>query len=391
MGKKILLVAVALCLLIPVVGCTGDSGSGTVKIGALLDTTGDLGPMGIRIMNGARLAVKEINEGGGVLGKEVELVEEDGKTDPGAGFDRVKKMVEIDGVKVIAGPMITGTSLLAIPYIKGQQVPVISPSATGIPLSSEDGTEWFFRTCLRDDAQGMVIAEQALKNGYMKIATMVLDNTYGKGLEEALIGHLQEEGWTGEHVVSIHYDEKGKDYRSELQKIKDAGADAVLCVSYCDDGIIIFKQALDLGLDSIAWMGCDGNYGSGLFKDPKSAEFMEKAFVFGTRTIGAGAVNDHFVAAYTADYGEAPEVYCDTMYDATWAAAKAVAAAGEYDGDAIRIALTQLTFDGATGPIAFNDIGDRSAGAFELWEVVEDSSTETGYKNSQIEVVTWSS
>lgn len=390
MVKKLLLVAVVLCLLVPAFGCTGDSTGDTVKIGALLDTTGDLGPMGGRIMNGARLAVKEINEAGGLLGKDVELVEEDGKTDPGAGFDRVKKMVEIDGVQVIAGPMITGTSLLAIPYVKVQQVPVISPSATGIQLSNEDGTEWFFRTCLRDDAQGMVLAEQALKQGYNKIATIVLDNTYGKGMEEALIGHLEEEGWTGEHVVSIHYAEGAKDYRSELQKIKDAGADAVLCVSYCDDGIIIFKQALDLGLDTIAWMGCDGNYGSGLFKDPKSAEFMEKAFVFGTRTVGAGAKNDHFVAAYTAEYGEAPEVYCDTMYDAVWSAANAIAAAGKYDGDAIRLALTKLKFDGATGPIAFNDIGDRTAGAFELWEVVKDSSTETGYKNSQIEIVTWS-
>jgi ABC-type branched-subunit amino acid transport system substrate-binding protein len=390
MVKKLLLVAVVLCLLIPAFGCTGDSTGDTVKIGALLDTTGDLGPMGGRIMNGARLAVKEINAAGGLLGKDVELVEEDGKTDPGAGFDRVKKMVEIDGVKVIAGPMITGTSLLAIPYIKVQQVPVISPSATGIQLSYEDGTEWFFRTCLRDDAQGMVLAEEVLKKGYSKVASIVLDNTYGKGMEEALFGHLEEEGWTGEHVVSIHYAEGVKDYRSELQKIKDAEADAVLCVSYCDDGIIIFKQALDLGLDNIAWMGCDGNYGSGLFKDPKSAEFMEKAFAFGTRTVGAGAQNDHFIAAYTADYGEAPEVYCDTMYDAVWAAAKAIAAAGKYDGDAIRVALTKLKFDGATGPIAFNDIGDRTAGAFELWNVVKDPSTETGYKNSQMEIVTWS-
>jgi ABC-type branched-subunit amino acid transport system substrate-binding protein len=389
MLRKILLVAVVLCLLVPAFGCTGDSAGDTVKIGVLLDTTGDLGPMGIRILNGARLAAMEINEAGGVLGKQVELVEEDGKTDPGAGFDRVKKMVEIDGVQVITGPMITGASLLAIPYVKVQQVPLISPSATGIQLSNEDGTEWFFRTCLRDDAQGMVLAEESLKKGYSKIATIVLDNTYGKGLEEALVGHLEDEGWSGEHVVSIHYAEGAKDYRSELQKIKDADADAVLCVSYCDDGIIIFKQALDLGLEGMAWMGCDGNYGSGLFKDPKSAEFMEQAIAFGTRTVGAGAQNDHFIDAYTEEYGEAPEVYCDTMYDAVWAAAKAIEAAGKYDGDAIRVALTKLKFDGATGPIAFNDIGDRTAGAFELWEVVKDASTETGYKNSQIKIVTW--
>ncbi len=391
MGKKILLIVVALSLLIPAFGCAGGGSDDTVKIGALLDTTGALGPMGIRIMNGARLAVEEINAAGGLLGKQVELVEEDGKTDPGPGFDRVKKLIEIDGVKVIAGPMITGTSLLAIPYVTEQQVPVISPSATGIQLSLENGTEWFFRTCLRDDAQGMVIADEIINRGYTKLASIVLDNTYGKGVEEAVISRLSDEGWTGEHVVSIHYDEGARDYRSELQNIKDAGADAVLCCSYCDDGIIIFKQAMDLGLEGMAWIGCDGNYGSGLFKDAKSAEFMETAFAFGTRTVGAGSQNDHFVDAYTEKYGEAPEVYCDTMYDAVWSAAKAIEAAGEYDGDAIRVALTNIKFDGATGPIAFNDIGDRTSGAFELWEVVKDSSTETGYKNSQISVITWES
>jgi ABC-type branched-subunit amino acid transport system substrate-binding protein len=391
MIKKLLLVLAVLSLLIPAMACTTEAPSSEpIKIGCLLDTTGDLGPMGGRILNGARLAAEEINAAGGVLGKQVVLVEEDGKTDPGAGFDRVKKMVEIDGVEVITGPMITGASLLAMPYAKEHQIPLISPSATGIQLSHEDGTEWFFRTCLRDDAQGMVLGDIILEQGYTKLATIVLDNTYGKGLEEAVTDQLEKKGWSGEHVVSIHFDQSRKDYRSELQKIKDADADVVVCVSYCDDGIIIFKQAMDLGLDEIAWMGCDGNYGSGLFKDAKAAEFMEKAFVGGTRTVGTGSQNEHFVSAYTERFGEAPEVYSDTMYDAVWAAAKAIQAAGTYDGEAIRVALTELEFDGATGPIAFNEIGDRTAGAFEIWEVVEDPSTETGYKNAPIEVVTWS-
>ena len=67
-----------------------------------------------------------------------------------------------------------------------------------------------------------------------------------------------------------------------------------------------------------------------------------------------------------------------------------IEAAGVYDGEAIRVALTKLEFEGATGPIAFNKIGDRTAGAFEVWEVVKDATTETGYKNVTIEIVAWS-
>ena len=388
MVKKLLMVIAVLALLIPAVGC-GPAPAETIKIGVVLDLTGDLGAMGNRILNGARLAADEINAAGGVLGKEVELVVEDGATDPATGFDRVKKLVTVDGVEVITGPMITGTSLLAIPYAQEQQVPLITPSATGIPLSEVEGTEWFFRTCLRDDAQGMVLADVIVDKGYTRLATIVLDNTYGKGLETAIVERLDDVGWQGEHVVSIHYAEGTKDYRTELQQIKDSAPDVVFACTYCDDGIIVFKQALDIGLDEIAWLGCDGNYGSGLFADPKSAEFMEKAFVAGTRTVGAGSKYDEFSAAYELAYGEAPQVYCDTMYDAVWAAANAIEAAGVYDGEAIRVALTGLEFEGATGPISFNELGDRTSGLFEIWEVVEDATTETGYANAQIKVVTW--
>ncbi len=390
MIKKLLMVVAVLALLIPAVAC-GPGPAETIKIGVLLDLTGDLGPMGVRILNGARLAADEINAAGGVLGKQVELVEEDGATDPATGFDRVKKMVSVDGVEVITGPMITGASLLSIPYADEHDVPLITPSATGIQLSEEEGTEWFFRTCLRDDAQGMVLADVIADEGYTKLATIVLDNTYGKGLETAILERLDEVGWQGEQVISIHYDEATKDYRTELQQIKDNDPDVVFACTYCDDGIVVFKQALDIGLDEIAWLGCDGNYGSGLFADPKSAEFMEKAFVAATRTVGAGSKYDEFSAAYELAYGEAPQVYCDTMYDAVWSAANGIEAAGVYDGEAIRVALTELTFEGATGPISFNELGDRTSGLFEIWEVVEDPTTETGYANAAIEVVTWTS
>jgi len=387
MIKKLLLVVVTALLIVSVAAC-GPAGAETIKIGVVLDLSGDLAPMGARMLNGARLAVEEINAGGGVLGKQVELVEEDGKTDPAAGLDRVKKLIEIDGVQVIVGPMISGTSKLAIPYAKEHEVPCITMSATAFELSEVDGTEWFFRACLLDDAQGRVLSDVVMDGGYSKLATIVLNNLYGKGVQGALVEGLQEKGWKGQVVAEVEYDEAKKDYRTELGQIKDNGPDVVLLVSYADDGIIIFKQALEMGLDNVAWLGCDGNYGSGLFKEPRSAEFMEKAIVAGTRTVGFGSTYEQFVTKYTDKYGEAPEIYCDTTYDATLAAAKAIEKAGSYDGTAIRAALAKLSFEGATGPISFDNKGDRSSGAFELWKVVKDSATETGYKNVQIKLVT---
>lgn len=389
MIKKLLLVLAAVSLLIPAVACAPKEAE-TIKIGCVLELSGELAPMGARMLDGARMAVEEINAAGGVLGKQVELVEEDGGTNPDQGFDRVKKLVEIDGVQVIVGPMITPTSELSIPYAKAHKIPLITMSATGVPLSELEGTEWYFRTCLRDDAQGRVLADVVMEEGYTALATIVLDNTYGIGLEEGLVEGLEEKGWQGEHVVSIHYDIAKKDYRTELGLIKDSNADVVLAVTYAEDGIIVFKQALEMGLDKIAWLGCDGNYGSGLFEEARSAEFMEKAIVAGTRTVGSGPAYERFVPNYTQKFGEPPETYCDTTYDAVYAAAKAIEAAGVYDGEAIKNALVELVFEAATGPISFNELGDRTSGAFEIWEVVKDASTPTGYKNARIEVIAWS-
>jgi len=384
--KKLILVIAALSLLIPVTACAAEE---TVKIGIVLELSGELAPMGEKMLNGARMAVDEINAAGGVLGSDVELLEEDGGTNPDQGFDRVKKLVEIDGVQVIVGPMITPTSELSMPYAKEQKIPLITMSATGVPLSELEGTEWYFRTCLRDDAQGLAIADIIMDKGYTKLATIVMDNTYGIGLAADTVRGLEEAGYQFEHGVAIEYDIAKKDYRTELGQIRDYEPDVVLAVTYATDGIMIFKQALEMGLDDIAWLGCDGNYGSGLFAEASSAEFMEKAIVAGTRTIGSGPAYEQFISGYTDKFGAPPETYCDTTYDAVWAAAKAIEAAGVYDGEAIRAALVELEFDGASGPLAFNELGDRTAGAFEIWGVAKDATTESGYKNETIDIVTW--
>jgi branched-chain amino acid transport system substrate-binding protein len=365
------------------------AGAETIKIGCLLTTTGDLGPMGGRMANGARLAIDQINDQGGLLGKKAELVLENDNCEPAKGLERIKKLIDVDGVKVIVGPMISGSSFSAGPYASRKRVPLISPSATAAKLSQQSWTNWFFRTCLRDDLQAKILADLVMEKKFKRLATIVLDNTYGQGLEIALVELLKKAGWDGNHVAAVRYDQKKKDYLTQLQQIKDNKPDVIFASTYCDDGIIVFKQAMDLGLEKIAWLGCDGNYGSGLFKEPKSADFMEKAFMAGTRS--AGGLTDvyrEFAQAYEKKYGEAPEVYCDTTYDATWTVARAVKKAGKYDGQAIRDAMETLKFEGASGPIAFNDKCDRASGTFELWKVVKDSSAEHGYRNTRIKLVT---
>jgi ABC-type branched-subunit amino acid transport system substrate-binding protein len=347
--------------------------------------------MGQDMMKAARLAAKEINTDGGVLGKQIELVEEDDATDAAKCLDRVKKMVDIDGVKVIVGGMTSGAAMASGPYVAGKSVLMVTPSATSPTLSEQTWKEWVFRTTPHDAFQGRVLADVVLEKGFTRLATMVQDNPYGVGLEKALVDALKAKGWQGKQVVSIHFDPAKKDYRTELDTIKGNSPDVVLAVTYAEDGIIVFKQALEMGLDKIAWLGCDGNYGDGMFAEPKSAEFMQKAIIAGTRAAGpSGATYNKFAAAYKADTAKDPSVYCDTVYDAVKMIATAIGKAGTYDGAAVKRELLKLgkNYDGASGTITFDEKGDRVSGTFEIWKVVKDASTTTGYKNVQIKVVT---
>ena len=96
-----------------------------------------------------------------------------------------------------------------------------------------------------------------------------------------------------------------------------------------------------------------------------------------------------FAAAYKAATGEDPSVYCDTTYDAIQVIAEAIEKAGVYDGEAIKDALSELgqKYHGASGSITFDDKGDRVSGIYEIWKVMKDPTTKTGYKNIQVEVI----
>lgn len=390
MVKKALLTIFALCLIILAIACAPQKEVNVIKIGCVLSTTGLLGPMGGDMMKSARLAVKELNAAGGVLGKQVQLIEEDDATEAAKCLDRVKKLVDIDGVKALVGGMTSGAAMATGPYLAEKQVLMITPSATSPAISEQPWKKWLFRTTPHDTLQGAILAKFVMEKGYTKLATIVQDNPYGVGLEKALVEALKKAGWGGKHVISIHFDPAKKDYRTELERIRGSAPDVVLAVTYAEDGIIVFRQASEMGLEQIAWLGCDGNYGDGMFVEPKAAEFMTKAIVAGTRAAGpSGATHDKFAAAYKVATGKDPSVYCDTTYDAIMLIAKAIEKAGVYDSKAVREALLKIgqNYDGASGTITFDEKGDRVSGTFELWKVERDPTAKTGYKNVRIRLV----
>ncbi len=200
------------------------------KIGVVVCLTGALAGMGPDIRDGFALAANEINEAGGINGSQIKLIVEDSATDSTTGFEAVKKLVEINGVKVILGPMISGATGASGPYVAEREVLIISPSATDpILLADQDWRQFVFRTAPTDAMQGRAVVQLVTEGGYERVAIFAMDNQYGAGVEIVVTENL---GAGIEIVSTTRYDPVKLDYLTELQIIKDKNPDVVVHIGY---------------------------------------------------------------------------------------------------------------------------------------------------------------
>jgi|GEM_PF-295904 len=354
-----------------------------IKVGCLMALTGELGPMGVEIAKGAQLAVALVNRLGGVAGRPVELILEDTGTDPSKALTACKKLVEVDGVKVIVGPMASGEVMAIGSYVNERKVVLISPSATSPYITLNFPDDYVFRVVGSDTAQAKALVKLALDAGCKKIATLVLDNPYGVGIEDVVSSIIGDK-----LVVKIRYDPKKMDFRTELTQIKGAGVDGVIYVGYYEDGRVMFRQALELGLDNIKWFAAEGVYGDPMLVVPESAEFMNRAVV-GTRPLPPlVSFYDEFLEEYEAAFGVKPAApYIEYCFDATLMLLEAIAKAGVYDGAAIKQKLMEVSssFLGASGYKAFDKVGDQLMQIYSAWKVVKEADV---YKLIDIGIIT---
>lgn len=388
MSKKILavraavVVALILALVFALPACTTPAEREQMQIGGIFDLTGGLAAMGGLIEKGATLAVEEINAAGGVLNADLKLVPEDGATSADIGFNAFKKLVEVNGVQVVVGPMISGAVMSIGPYAKQQKVPLVSPSATSPLITVQTWKEWALRTCTGDHFQGQVLAGIIIDEGYDTAAILVQNTAYGIGLEEVVTGLLEDAGV--EIVESIEYDEATLNYLTELDTIKTADPDVIVQVGYHTDSAVVYEQAGSLGLDTIPWLVAEGVYGLEAETYPAAAAFMAEANLRGATLIPEAEAPAYaaFKAAYEERWGVSPGVYCDTAYDAVKLIALAIEEAGEYDGAAIKDALYVVGTDysGASGTISWNELGDRAHATYGVWDYVETAPGEYEYE-----------
>ncbi len=324
---------------------------------------------GPNLIKAAQFAVDEINGQGGLDGKKLRLVVEDQGPSAATALYAVHKLVEEQKIQVIIGCVNSEDVMAAGPYLESKGVLLVSPSATSSTLGGYSWSRWAFRVCPGDSLQGGVVSMLIKDRGYKKVAMLIQDTVYGKGIEETAKEHLKG---SAEIVASLRYDPAKLSYLSELNTIKEAGPDCVLYVGLYTDGAVVYAQALKEGMDNIPWIAVDGSYDMPLEKYLDAARFMEKA-VTGTVPVPdeQSPVYKAFAYNYKNTYQFDPTVYCDTVYDGINMIAMSLKKANTYNGGAIRDALLAVgnNYHGASGSITFDQSGERVAGSYGIWKV----------------------
>ena len=343
-------------------GCAQTGGAETIKVGGIGELTGDIPAVGASFKNAAEMAVKEINDAGGleVGGKkyQIEFFIEDnaGKADQSAAA--AQKLITQQNVVAIIGPNASRYAIPASEIAESSKVVLISPWSTNPKLTLDANTnapkKYVFRACFIDPFQGQVVAKFALDNLKAKKAAVLYDvaSEYNKGIADVFKASFEQNGGT---VVAFEtYTTNDKDFSAQLTKIKDAAPDVIFLPNYYSEVPLQIQQAKRLGI-TVPFLGSD-SWGSAELLNLCGADC--EGYYFSTHYAPdiATPIATKFIDAYKAKYGATPDDVAALTYDAFGLLWTALKDAGKVDRQAVRDALAKVpSYDGVTGNMKFQE------------------------------------
>lgn len=329
----------------------------TIKIGYFGDLSGPTFNFGRSAINGVLMAAAEINQLGGINGRQIDVVIDDDKGSPEEAARLTARLIDQDKVVAIIGGGTSGNSRAAAPKAQASHIPLIAPSSTD-PAVTQAG-DYIFRACFVDPFQGEVMASFAVNTLKAKKAAILFDfnSPYGRGLTEFFELSFAKLG--GQIVNKQSYMQGDSDFRGQLSSIKAAEPDVIYIPGYYGDVAIIAKQARALGLQQ-PLLGGDGWDAPELWQlggDALNNSYMSTHYSVDDPSTAIQT----FVQEYKQRYGNlVPDAHAALAYDATRLLFDAITRASSTDGTKIRDALAQTRdFKGVTGII--NMDADRNA------------------------------
>lgn len=334
-----------------------------VRFGSSMGLSGDAASYGVNARRGIEIAMAEVNDGKGLLGKRVIVDFQDDQNNATMAVNIVTKFATQERLPLFFGCAGSTVSEAVMPLAQQYNVVQVTPISSASRLSSK-GNPFFFRTCPADDLQAKVLAEWVFDSGARKVAVIFTKNAWGEPLATGFAASFEALGGT---VLSQEGVQPGiEDLRTPILKVKDLpGVDALVSPTYPKEGGALVRQCRQLDL-RIPLYGGD-NWGSPEFRE-MAGEAAEGVF-YTSPAISKSPIYDAFAKKYEQRYGSKPDVFGAYGYDAAKAVFAAVEAAGTTESEALRVALLKVSFQGASGPIAFKGNGDLKSEGFDRMTV----------------------
>ena len=340
-------------------GCGGEKKADTIKVGANLEMTGGSASYGISSKNAIELAFKEINEKGGINGKQLELVVADNKSEAAEATNAMQKLISQDNVVAVIGPNLSSSVIAASAINNSAKVLDIAPMATNpyvtVDQASGKTKDFNYRTCFIDPFQGTVMAKFATSELGVGNAAILIDNSsdYAKGLAQFFKENFVKEG--GAVTAEESYLQKDTDFKATLTKIKATNPDFLYVPGYYQEVGLIVKQARELGMN-MPIAGGDGWDSAKMPEIAGAAALNNTYFSSLYSPEDSSDINKNFVAAYEKAYGQKPDVFAALSYDSALLVAEAIKNAGSTEPAKISEAMAKINgFSGVSGSVTFDD------------------------------------
>ena len=321
----------------------------TMQIGVQVPTTGSEATYGTDMQNAVELAVQEINDNGGLLGQQVEIVVGDSACDPQAAVNAASKLASQDVVGVVGG-YCSGATLPTLKIYGDANIPFVIAAANSTQLiPANPGNAFMINSTGADQAAKAV--EFLESQGVETLAIVDQGDAYSQDLAK-----LTTESWqdAGHEVVARETVNKGEqDYSALVTKIKSESPDAVFWTAYYADGGLLLRQLRQGGYQGVIAVG-DGSNSPQLFDIAGRA--ADGVFAFSNPTAEFLPQAQAFSETYREEFGNAPGPYAPLSYDGMQLLAWAIEKAGTTDHQAVIDALASA--DGQewlSGPISFTD------------------------------------
>lgn len=357
--KFLSLITLLFCLL---VGCGSTASDGqsdpksdqVIHIGLQAPLSGDNAQYGIKMKEGVQMAFDNINKKGGINGKKLELVLGDDKATPSEAVAVVNKMVTNNQVKAVIGGFNSSPTLATQEVTGAAKIPHLHMGAS--PELSKTGNKYLFRVILTDSIFVPTVMKYMVEvQKAKKIAALYENTDYGTALAEA--AKTTADSFGAEMLTVEAYNPGTKDFSAQITKIKSLQPDALMVAGLYNEAALISQQAKQAGLNVKLFSPSDGVDSKSLIE--LGGDSVEGYIFASMIDLNSNSEEMEEFMKLCEENGIIPEAYTAISYDAAMVLAKALEEGNE-SLEKVRDAIASMEYHGVTGPIRFDENGDRS-------------------------------